>query len=41
MQQVVTENYSEQIKLWVTECMTEEFTNDIFNKLWKSFLSKY
>ena len=41
MQQVITENYSNQIKIWVTERMTEEFTNDIFNKLWKSFNDRY
>jgi len=41
IQQIVREQYSEQIKELVRAQVTEKFTQDLFEKLWKSFENQY
>ncbi len=37
----VQEKYGEQIKTWVTAKVTEQFTEELFDKLWEVFIRRY
>lgn len=41
VRQIVQEQYGTQIKEWIAEKLTPEFTADLFNKLWESFKNRY
>ncbi len=37
----VQEKFGEQIKAWVSAKVTEQFTEELFNKLWEAFIRRY
>jgi hypothetical protein len=41
VQKCVQEKYGVQITAWVSEKVTEQFTEDLFTKMWDSFVRKY
>ena len=41
IQKCVHEKYGPQITVWVAEKVTEKFTEQLFTKMWDSFVSRY
>lgn len=38
---IINEEYGEKIKTMVAEKVTEQFTKDLFDKLWSSYTNRY
>lgn len=41
IERLVQEKYSGQLRTMVAEQLTEQFTEDLFKKMWDSFMSRY